>query len=243
MLDAKVHHKSQIKDVKTPQTNSNLLHFHVSDRGKHSALTTVTLGNTYTKTLRVGESKNNNLLSEGCRLEAELMVIPAVTRSLRSWWRTDEPAPWQQISVWMAWRPKIAAGGGERKKNNMKELTWRKVHIFKTFVPIYSTTTNILLAGKLKVRKTQVSSQTAGGSGRGPGCATVWFQGISVPTGCSMRWDCPQASLPRWANRSPWQRSTQQGAENKPHVIVSGFEALIEFLRMRSNRKSKGFQT
>lgn len=32
------------------------------------------------------------------------------------------------------------------------------------------------------------------------------------------------------------------GAENKPHVIVSGFEALIEFLRMTSNRRSKGFQ-
>lgn len=143
------------------------------------------------------------------RLQAELTVIPPVTRSMRAWWRTDEPAPWQQKPVWMVWRPKIAEGA---KTLRHWEMNKEKSTDFQNRCPNFFRS------------EMQFSSQTAGGSQRGPGCATAWFLGISVPSGCSMRWDCPQASLPHWANRSPWRRPTRQVQKRNRISSRQGFQ-------------------
>lgn len=66
---------------------------------------------------------------------------------------------------------------------------------------------------------TRVSSQIADRSRRVPGCAAVWFQGILFPSGRSRRWDCPEASRPRWANRWAWQTQAV--------IRVLRFEALM----------------
>lgn len=194
------------KRRKTAQTNSTLQHFHISDWEKHSALLTLALSNTYTKTQHVDEWRNNNVLSGGCRLEAEPTVIPPETRSSRARWRTDEPAPWQQRSVWTAWRPKIAKG---RRKNYTENYFSQPLLQFLPQRPICYWLRNS------KSRR-QFHSQTAGGSRQVPGCATVWFLGISVPSGWSMIWDCQRASLPHWANRSLWQ-----GKHNKCRKLTA----------------------
>lgn len=135
---------------------------------------------------------------------------------------------------------KLLRGG--RKKNNMKKLTWRKVHIFKTFVPISSTTTKILLAEKLKVRNAGQLTDSRWFSSGSRLCNSL------VPGHFRPHWMQYEMGLSAGQSSSLGKPITltkvnTTGAENKPHGIVSSFEALTEFLRMRSNIKSKCFQT